>query len=150
VLPWYHVGEGNEVKRDVEIMDRHRETQQMPRNLRNEDVSTKRRRIARLAEQSPELGFTSLNHLIDMYWLAEAFRLTRKSGAPGVDGQTAKEYEENLEENLRSLHRRANSGTYRAPLVRRKHIPKGTGKETRPICSASPTTGASRARATGR
>jgi len=102
-------------------------------NLRNEDVSTKRRRIARLAERSPELGFTSLNHLIDIDWLREAFRLTRKSGAPGVDGQTAKEYEENLEDNLQSLLQRAKSGTYRAPPVRRKHIPKGSGTETRPI-----------------
>lgn len=105
----------------------------MPSNLRNQDVLTKRRRIAWLAGQSPEMGFTSLSHLIDMDWLKEAFRLTRKSGAPGVDGQTAKEYEENLEENLRSLLERARSGTYRAPPVRRKHIPKGSGTETRPI-----------------
>jgi RNA-directed DNA polymerase len=114
-------------------MDRHRETQKMHSNLGNEDVSTKRRRIARLAEQSSELGFTSLNHLIDIDWLREAFRLTRKSGAPGIDGQTAQEYEENLEENLQSLLQRAKSGTYRAPPVRRKHIPKGSGTETRPI-----------------
>ena len=49
------------------------------------------------------MEFTSLNHLIDIDWLKEASRLTRKSGAPGVDGQTAKEYKENLEKNLRSL-----------------------------------------------
>jgi group II intron reverse transcriptase/maturase len=79
------------------------------------------------------MGFTSLNHLIDMDWLKEAFRLTRKSGAPGVDGQTAQEYEENLEENLQDLLQRAKSGLYRAPPVRRKHIPKGSGTETRPI-----------------
>ena len=105
----------------------------MPSNLRNEDVYTKRRRIARLAKESPELGFTSLNHLIDIDWLEEAFRLTRKDGAVGVDGQTARQYEENLEVNLRSLLQRAKSGNYRAPPVRRKYIPKGTGTETRPI-----------------
>lgn len=105
----------------------------MHSNLNPEDVSTKRRRIAQLAEQSPELGFTSLNHLIDIDWLKEACRLTRKSGAPGVDGQPAKEYEEHLEENLQRLLQRAKSATYRAPPVRRKHIPKGAGKETRPI-----------------
>ena len=113
-------------------MDRRRETLRMHSNS-NQDVYTKRQRIAALATNRPELGFTSLNHLIDIDWLAEAFRLTRKSGAPGVDGQTAKGYEENLEKNLQSLLRRAKSGTYRAPPVRRKHIPKGTGKETRPI-----------------
>jgi group II intron reverse transcriptase/maturase len=114
-------------------MDRHWETQQMHSNLKNEDVSTKQRRIARLAKGSPEMGFTSLNHLIDMDWLKEAFRLTRKSGAPGIDGQTAEEYEADLEVNLQSLLERAKAGTYRAPPVRRKHIPKGTGTETRPI-----------------
>ena len=105
----------------------------MPSNLRNEDVSTKRRRIAELAKLSPEMGFTSLNHLVDLDWLKEAFRLTRKSGAPGVDGQTAKEYEASLEANLQGLLQRAKAGTYRAPPVRRKHIPKGAGAETRPI-----------------
>jgi group II intron reverse transcriptase/maturase len=51
-----------------------------------------------------------------------------------VDGQTAAEYEANLEENLRSLLDRAKSGDhYRAPPVRRVHIPKGDGRKTRPI-----------------
>ena len=114
-------------------MDRCRETRQMPSNLKNQSVSTKRRRIAKLAEQSPEMSFTSLHHLIDIDWLKEAFRLTRKNRAPGIDGQTAKQYAENLEENLRDLLHRMKSGTYKAPPVRRKYIPKGTGTETRPI-----------------
>ncbi len=50
-----------------------------------------------------------------------------------MDGQTAADYEKNLEGNLRSLLERAKSGTYRAPPVRRVHIPKGSGGETRPI-----------------
>ena len=60
-------------------------------------------------------------------------RRTRKDGAAGVDGQTAADYEKNLEDNLQSLLERAKSGTYRAPPVRRVYIPKGTGGETRPI-----------------
>lgn len=51
----------------------------------------------------------------------------------GVDGQTAAEYEEKLQENLRSLLDRFKSGRYKAPPVRRVHIPKGDGKSTRPI-----------------
>ena len=39
----------------------------------------------------------------------------------------------NLEANLQSLLDRAKSGMYRAPPVRRVHIPKGDGKQTRPI-----------------
>src|SRR5262249_8543522 len=42
------------------------------------DVSTKRQRIAELARQSPEMGFTSLAHHIDIDWLTEAFDRTRK------------------------------------------------------------------------
>jgi group II intron reverse transcriptase/maturase len=79
------------------------------------------------------MGFTSLNHWIDLPWLHEAYRRTRKDGAVGVDGQTAADYERNLEVNLQSLLDRAKSGTYHAPPVRRVHIPKGTGTDTRPI-----------------
>jgi RNA-directed DNA polymerase len=97
-------------------------------------VSTRRQRIAELATQAPQMAFTSLNHHLDLSWLLEAFWSTRKDGAPGVDGQTAADYEANLVANLRSLLDRAKSGTYRAPPVRRVHIPKGSdSKETRPI-----------------
>jgi RNA-directed DNA polymerase len=102
--------------------------------LRNVDtVSPKQHRIAELAKRSPEMAFTSLAHLMDLEWLREAYRRTRKDGAVGIDGQTAKAYEANLEANLQSLLDRAKSGTYLAPAVRRVHIPKGSGQETRPI-----------------
>lgn len=96
-------------------------------------VFTKQQRIAELAKQAPQMAFTSLNHYLDLSWLYEAYRRTRRDGAPGIDGQTAVDYERDLEQNLRSLLDRAKSGTYRAPPVRRVHIPKGTGSETRPI-----------------
>jgi RNA-directed DNA polymerase len=96
-------------------------------------VSTKQQRVATLAKQSPQMGFTSLAYLMDIDWLHEAYRRTRKDGAAGVDGMTAADYEANLEGNLQSLLDRAKAGTYRAPPVRRVHIPKGTRTETRPI-----------------
>ena len=97
-------------------------------------VYTKQQRIAELAKQSPQMGFTSLAHHIDLRWLHEAFLRTRQDGATGVDGQTAENYVANLGDNLRSLLDRAKSGTYRAPPVRRVHIPKGDSTtETRPI-----------------
>ncbi len=43
-----------------------------------ESISTKRQRIAKLAKQSPEMSFTSLAHVIDLEWLQEAYRRTRK------------------------------------------------------------------------
>ena len=96
-------------------------------------VSTRQQRIAELAKQSPQMGFTSLNHHLDLPWLREAYRRVRKDGAVGVDGQTAVDYEANLEENLLALLERAKSGDYFAPPVRRVWIPKGGSKETRPI-----------------
>jgi len=96
-------------------------------------ISTKLERIAKLAKDAPDMAFRTLAHHIDTDWLREAYRRTRKDGARGVDGQSAQEYAENLEGNLQSLLERAKSGTYRAPPVRRVHIPKGSGSETRPL-----------------
>jgi RNA-directed DNA polymerase len=98
------------------------------------DVSTKQERIAELARQSPEMGFTSLAYFIDIDWLTEAFLRTRKDGAVGVDGQDGEDYAADLMGNLQSLLNRAKSGTYHAPPVRRVHIPKaGSATETRPL-----------------
>jgi len=96
-------------------------------------VSTKQQQIAELAKQSPERVFTSQAYHIDVWWLYEAYRRTRANGATGVDGQTAADYGAKLGENLQTLLDRAKSGAYRAPPVRRVHIPKGTGGDTRPI-----------------
>jgi len=94
-------------------------------------VSTKQQRIAELAKQSPAMAFTSLAYHMDVEWLREAYRRTRKDGAVGVDGVTAAEYEQDLEGNLQRLLDRAKSGTYQVPPVRRVHISKGSGNETR-------------------
>lgn len=100
---------------------------------RSSTVSTKLQRIAELARQQPPMVLTTLAHHIDLEWLREALRRTRKDGATGVDGQTAAEYAANLDANLALLLTRAKSGTYRAPPVRRVYIPKGSGPETRPL-----------------
>ncbi len=65
--------------------------------------------------------------------MKEAFSRLRKASAPGVDGQRGASYGENLESNLEDLIDRIKSGRYVAPPVKRIHIPKGDGKETRPI-----------------
>jgi len=97
-------------------------------------VSTLQQRIAERAKQSPQVGFTSLAHLMDISWMHVACGRTRKDGAVGVDGQTAEDYiGEDLNARLVDLLDRAKSGTYQAPPVRRVYIPKGTGSETRPI-----------------
>ena len=79
------------------------------------------------------MAFNNLSHLIDLDLLMEAFRRTRKDGAPGVDGQTAADYAVDLEANLLDLLNRVKTGRYRAPAVRRVHIPKDDRGNTRPI-----------------
>jgi RNA-directed DNA polymerase len=99
-----------------------------------ETVSTRLQRIAQLAREDPKRAFLSLAHHIDLDFLRAAYRRTRKDGAPGVDGQTAADYEENLEENLQDLLDRFKSGHYQAPPVRRAYVPKGSDpSKKRPI-----------------
>src|SRR2546429_6456388 len=64
--------------------------------------------------------------------MKEAYRLTRKDGAPGIDGVTAADYEANLEANLSDLLDRLRAGRYHAPPVRRAYIPKADGTQ-RPL-----------------
>ncbi|MEE9230063.1 MAG: group II intron reverse transcriptase/maturase [Acidobacteriota bacterium] len=100
---------------------------------RAQSISTKLQRIATLAKEDPQRRLTSLAYYIDMPWLLEAYERTRKDGAPGIDGETGRSYAEHLEANLQDLLNRFKSGRYRAPATRRVHIPKGKGKETRPL-----------------
>lgn len=95
-------------------------------------ISPRLARIAQLARQSPDMAFNSLFHHVDMAWMREAYRRTRKDGAAGVDQQDAAAFAKDLEGNLGRLLDEAKSGRYRAPPVRRVHIPKGDG-QTRPI-----------------
>lgn len=101
--------------------------------LNSGDISTRLARIAELARNHPDRAFRSLHHAIDVEWLREAYRRTRKGGAMGVDGQGAKDFAMNLEANLQSLLDRFRTGAYRAPPVRRVHITKADGRSTRPI-----------------
>jgi group II intron reverse transcriptase/maturase len=104
----------------------------MAEPLNSGTISTRIQRIAKLAREKPEQSFRSIHHVIDIEWLTEAHRRTRKDGAVGVDGQSAAEYAANLEANLQGLLDRFRTGLYHAPAVRRAHIPKDGGK-TRPI-----------------
>lgn len=105
----------------------------MPGTLGPTSVSTKLQRIAKLARELRGKALTTLAHNVDIEFLREAYRRTRKDGAVGVDDQTASAYAERLDDNLRSLLERFKSGSYYAPPVRRVRIPKGNGGETRPI-----------------
>lgn len=105
----------------------------MARTGTSEDISTRFTKIAELARKYHDRALTPLSHHIDLTLLKEAFRCTRKDGAPGIDGKTMAEYGEHLEANLQVLLTRAKSGAYQAPPVRRVYIPKGDGSRLRPI-----------------
>ena len=94
------------------------------------NLSTKRQRIAELARTKRGLALSTLHHVIDLEWMN--YRLTRKDGAPGIDGVKADDYAVNLESNLLDLLGRIKSGRYKAPPVRRTYIPKADGSR-RPL-----------------
>jgi RNA-directed DNA polymerase len=96
------------------------------------NLLTKRHWIVELARKKPGEVLFSLHHVIDFEWMREAYWLTRKDGATGIDGMTAQEYEANLEANLKDLRERIISGRYKAPPVRRAYIPKADGSQ-RPL-----------------
>jgi hypothetical protein len=74
-----------------------------------------------------------LNHYLEVEWLKAAYERVKPDSPPGVDGQSWADYGKDLEKNLRRLLDQVKSGSYVAPPVKRVHIPKGDGKETRPI-----------------
>ena len=96
------------------------------------DISTRVDKIASIARKYHDRALSPLAHHMDITWLREAHKRTRRDGATGIDGRNMAQYEEHLEENLLALLDRAKSGRYRAPAVRRVHIPKEDGR-MRPI-----------------
>ena len=100
--------------------------------MNSQTVSTKLQWIAEQAVRDPKRVFTTLAHLIDIEFLKEAFHHTRKDADPGVDGVTAEEYAQNLDENLHNLHERLRTGRYKAPPVKRAWVDKDDGGK-RPI-----------------
>jgi hypothetical protein len=62
---------------------------QMPGTPSPETISTRRQRIAELARRSPQAALTTLAHHIDIDWLKEAYRRTRKDGAVGALGRAS-------------------------------------------------------------
>ncbi|MGI6544194.1 MAG: group II intron reverse transcriptase/maturase [Limnochordia bacterium] len=65
--------------------------------------------------------------------LRQAYRHVRSNnGAPGVDGETVKEFGDKLEERLQRMHRELAEGTYRPSPVRRMEIDKEDGSK-RPL-----------------
>lgn len=89
--------------------------------------STKLSSLSVRAGENPRLKFTSLAHFITVDFLERAFRELKKDRAPGVDGVTVKDYEADLEGNLKDLVQKLKTRRYRPQPVRRVYIPKPKG-----------------------
>jgi len=84
-------------------------------------------------EGNPSDKWTSLmHHLLKEEFLKECFQRLKRDAAAGVDGVTVKEYEANLEDNIKDLVTRMKAWKYRPQTVRRVYIPKGDGSK-RPL-----------------
>ena len=95
-------------------------------------VSQGLERVRHAARQRKKEKFTALLHHVTVECLTDAFLALKRRAAPGVDGVTWQDYEVDLESNLRELHAKVQSGSYRALPVRRRFIPKPDGKQ-RPL-----------------
>ena len=98
-----------------------------------QSVSSTLSALVRKAKADKKHRFKSLYRLIDLQMLYESFGNLKRSAAPGVDGVTVEDYEETLDENLRSLHRRLIEKRYRAQHVKRRYIPKAGSRKLRPL-----------------
>jgi group II intron reverse transcriptase/maturase len=95
-------------------------------------MSTVEIQIAERARKYPEQALTNLHGFIDEALLHEALAGLNKRGAVGVDGQSWSEYDREREERIPRVLTAFKAGSYRAPNIRRKYIPKAGGKK-RPL-----------------
>src|SRR5271154_1946632 len=89
-------------------------------------------RVRQKARTDKKERFTALLHHVSVDRLREAYRAINPNAATGVDEVTWQDYGVDLEDNLTDLHRRVQSGSYRARPTRRAYIPKPDGR-TRPL-----------------
>lgn len=102
--------------------------QNMFRAQDREDMHSALERIGEVARRDKTVRFTTLlHHVYDLDTLRGAYFSLKRNAAPGVDGQTWREYGEQLEEHLEDLSGRLKRGAYRAKPVRRVYIPKLDG-----------------------
>jgi len=97
------------------------------------DVHSALERVREAAKKNKGTRFTALFHYVyDLDMLKFAFFRLKKEAAPGVDGETWRNYVENLEANLQDLSHRLQRGAYHAKPGRRTYIPKSDGRQ-RPL-----------------
>ena len=93
-----------------------------------ESVSRGLERIRQAADRDRKQRFTALfHHVYDVDQLRRAYLALKRDAAPGIDGETWRQYGEGVEERLQDLSHRLKRGAYRANPVLRAYIPKRDG-----------------------
>ncbi len=93
---------------------------------------TSLRGIATKAKANAKHRFQNLYRCLNAELLNQSWQGLNKNAASGVDKVTAEAYGQDLEANIQVLVERLKAKRYRAKLVRRCYIPKGSGEE-RPL-----------------
>ena len=106
--------------------------QSTPRTPSRTSVTQALERIRQTARERKKERFTALLHHITPAVLEAEFFALKEHAAPGVDGVTWRDYEQNLKGNLEELHARIHRGAYRPLPSRRVYIPKSDGRQ-RPL-----------------
>src|SRR6266511_3169724 len=102
------------------------------RTLSRESVPQGLDRVRQTAKARKKERFTALLHHVTVDLLKDAYSWLKRNAAPGVDGVTWQDYEQDLEANIVDLHARVHRGAYRALPSRRKYIAKPDGRQ-RPL-----------------
>ena len=88
--------------------------------------------VREAAKRDKGLQFTALLHHVTEGLLRDSFYALKRQAAPGVDGVTWQQYEQDLEARIKDLHERVHRGAYRAQPSRRVYILKPDGRQ-RPL-----------------
>ena len=107
--------------------------QNVPRTLSRIGTPSALEQVGEVARRDRKVRFTALlHHVYAPEALRRAYLRLKKDAAAGVDGQTWREYGEQLDAKLLDLSARLKRGAYRAKPVRRVLIPKPDGRQ-RPL-----------------
>lgn len=95
-------------------------------------TNVKLRLIMKRAREDRDVKFNNLMHLVNEISLSECYYMLKKNKAPGIDGETIKEYGKDFHKRIAELLEKMKRMSYRPKAVRRVYIPKADGKK-RPL-----------------
>lgn len=96
-------------------------------------MQTKLNRIKERSKQNPAEIFTSIGHLLNEEMLLMCHQELDGNKATGIDQITKEQYTVNLQENIHQIVEKLKRKAYRPQPVKRVYIPKGDGKQVRPL-----------------